>query len=527
MKSIENKRKRLEYALQIIWCCNLIVIINIIGKIGMLHFGYAYEIYMLFYTITIGSFPLAIYKLVKKRQQKEKYTDSRKVIKASGVLAAIYAIVGSVLLFSISEFLLTKYLHLTFAGIILKLFIPIYILQCIIQVLTSYFQAKGSLETTILARSIEGIVTFVATVFITSTLSKYGSKVAALLLDENYASTYGALGITASVAIGSVVSIFIFLIILFINKRNLKTPKHSAKSEESVFYLTQLLARTMFPYFSIIFLFRVPVLITFLLQNSISENYGLIYGIFLPFTILFVLFSGIMSLSKVGTIAASIKKQEYKGAKECFHTWIHLLLVIIGFVAILIITLADSLSRLLFKSAPAELLLLLQSGGISILFGAFALFFINLLMTIKKFSKVTISLGLSLTLFIVTVILSSKFGNAGILSFIYAWDVFLSVLAVSSGYFAHKAIKTSFRLNNTIIIPVVTLFVIGIALVQFEKLFLHMLGNGLCIVICFAFAFVVYVGVLTFTHNVNKAEIKELPLGKQILFIAQKLHLIS
>ena len=60
--SIENKRKKLEYILQIIWCCNLIVIINLIGKIGILNFGYAYEIYMLLYTITIGCFPLAIYK---------------------------------------------------------------------------------------------------------------------------------------------------------------------------------------------------------------------------------------------------------------------------------------------------------------------------------------------------------------------------------------------------------------------------------------------------------------------------------
>jgi len=527
MKSIENKRKKLEYILQIIWCCNLIVIINLIGKIGILNFGYAYEIYMLLYTITIGCFPLAIYKLAKKRQQKEKYTDSKKVIKASAILGIFYAIIGSFMLFFVGDLFFDKYLHMTFAGIILKLFIPIYILQCIIQVLTGYFQAKGSLETTILARCTEGIIIFGATVFITTKLADYGSKVAALLLDTNYTSTYGALGIPASIILGSVVSILLLFILLFLNKRNIRLPKNSSKSEESVFYLIRLLTHTMIPYFSILFLFRVPVLISFVLQKNITENYGLIYGLFLPFTVAITLLSGIMSLDKVSTITTSIKQQEYKTAKECFHTWIHLLLIIFGFLAILITTLASCFSGLLFKSGYSDLIPVLQSGGISIVFGAFALFFLNLLIATKKFSKATIALGISLFIFIITIILLSRYGHFGILSFTYAWDVFMGVLSVLSGYFAYKSIKTSLHLNNIILIPVVTLLVIGIALVQFEQLFLNMLGNGLCIIVCLGFALVVYAGVLTFTHNINKEEIKQLPLGRQILFIAQKLHLIS
>ncbi len=527
MKSIENKRKKLEYFLQIIWCCNLIIIINIIGKTGMLNFGYAYEIYMLLYTLTIGCFPLAIYKLIKKRQQKEKYTESKKVIKASVILGLTYALIGSFILFFIGDLFLAKHLHMSFAGIILKLFIPVYVLQCVIQVLSGYFFAKGSLETTILARCAEGIITFVATVIITSKLGNYGSKVASLLLNESYTSTYGALGIPIAIFIGSLFSTLLLLIILFINKRNIHIPKTSAKSEESVMYLIRLLTHTMIPYFTTIFLFRIPILIDFILCENMVDNHGITYGIFLPFTIMIVLLSGIMSMNKVGIITTSIKQQEYKTAKKCFHTWIHLLLIIGGFITILISTLASGFSGLLFKSEYTVLIPILQSGGISIVFGSFALFFINLLISIKKFSKTTIALGISLILFIMTLILSSKFGHSGILSFIYAWDVFLGALSVSSGYWAYKSIKTSLHINNTIIIPVVTLLVIGIALVQFEKLLLHVLGNGLCILVCIGLALVIYIGVLTFTHNINKEEIKELPFGKQILFIAQKLHLIS
>ena len=536
MKTIEIKRKKLEYTLQFIWCCNLIVITNIIGRTGMECFGFAYEIYMLFYILTISSFPAAILKLTKMRQQKEKYADSKKVMNVASLLAVIYAVFGSLLLYLISHFVLEGFIQNSFAGVILKLLIPIYVCQCLLQILTGYFQAKGSPAAVILVRILEAVITFVCSIFIALSLREYGSKVSALLLNENLTSSYGALSLPAAFACGSVLGILLFLLILLMNKRNLKESKLSSKSEESVSYLGRLLLRTMLPYTAIAFLYRIPVLFGFVFHHSqlISSgdsdfvtDYGLLYGIYLPFLGAFILLSGVFALGKVYQITASMKKQEYKRAKEVFQTWVHLLIILSGFLSIFVIALSNSFAGLLFSSDTKELIIMLQVGGISIMFGAFAVFFSQLLITIKKFQKILFSLVSGVVVFIATMILLSRFGNSGVFSFVYAWDAFWGVLALVSGYFACKALKVSLRLKDIFFIPVISLLVIGIALIQFEKLLLHMLGNGLCIVISLILAIVVHFGILAFSHNMTKEELGELPLGKYILIIGEKLHLLS
>lgn len=534
MKSIELKRKKLEYTLQFIWCINLIIITNIIGRVGMEYFGYAYEVYLLFYIVTIGSFPLAIYKLFKMRQQKEKFSESRKVMKVSGILAAFYAIFGSLFLYIISEMFLSGFCRNPFAGIILKLLIPFYVLQCILQVMTGYFQVKGSLAATVLVRITEAVVSLISCIFIALSLRQYGSKVSALLLDDNYTSAYGALGFPASLICGSLIAVFLFGLIILLNKRNRKEPKSSVKSEDSFFYLLKLLIRTMSPYMGIAFLMRAIVLISFLLDNTklitsdkMVSDYGLLYGIFLPFTGAMVLLFAIISLGKVNIITISIKKQEIKHAKECFQTWIHLLFIIAGFISVIVFGLANSISGLLFKSASAELGNMLRFGGISILFAAFGLFFLDLLRTTKKFQKIYLSLGVGLLVFIVVLVAVSKVSSLDTMAFIYAWDAFWGIIALLNGYFATQSLKTAIRMKDLLLIPLFTLFIIGFAMIQLEKLLLYMLGDALCIIVCVAIAVIVMICVLVFTHNLEKEELEELPLGKYLLMIASKLHLLS
>lgn len=534
MKSIENIRTRIQLVLYSIFLLNFMIITGQSGSEGILSFGIAYEIYMIFYALSIQNLPSVIFRFTQKRIQKGKVADAISIQKRAVLLSIAYMLIISGVFYVIGYFILYGLLADTFAYAILLIFIPTYLCQCIVQLFCGYFETKGSMLYSVMIGVVQAITVLFSSLLICSKSRAYGAKVGTLLLHEADYSRYGGLGFSLSMLLAGLFSVLLCIILYFVLDKNQDAPATTDRSEEPALLVCSSMFYTGLAHSKSDVLFHCTFLIAFIIpQLFLAKHMAFInrwpvqYGLVIPFVFIISNVIHFISMLQIQGISYKLRKQEVKQARFHFKTWNHLLAVIGSFVTIFLFALSKSFCGILETKYMTDFTVEFQIASLLFFTYGFAFCYLRLLNTLNKKRQSAIVIWSGFITFVAVFMICLFVLKTTVFAFLLAFILSNLVSSIVAGVFLSNLLKVQIRIYNHIILPTLYALVGGFIVAQFEKLFSHMLGNVITILLCFLIYFVIDCFLLSFTKNIEHDEIPYFPLGKFLYDFAKKIHLIS
>ena len=220
------------------------------------------ECFFLLLLITVYTLPEAMSKLIRARIQKGQNKNAMRVFKSALSLGLLYSIVGSLIIIICSDILLEYLFITTYGSFSLKLLMPAYVLIVFVQVLRGFFQGMGTAVPTGVSKIIESIVLFGTGILFCYLLSKYGNRVADLLHNKEFVSSYSGAGVSIGIIAAELFSVLFLVFVYQTNKRNLRkgNSRENFKMTERISELMNILLITMLPYIACAVCGRIGVL---------------------------------------------------------------------------------------------------------------------------------------------------------------------------------------------------------------------------------------------------------------------------
>lgn len=208
---------------------------NTIGDAGMGYYSAAFQIYSIMLIISSYSLPVAVSKLVAARAAKGQYRNARRFFHGALLFATLTGGATCLIVLFGADRLAGNIMSMPKSAIALRMLAPTLLIVAIMGVIRGYFQGLGTMVPTAFSQLIEQIVNAVISVVAGIYLFEYGTKVAALLHDEDYSSAWGAAGGTLGTGAGALAGLLVLLIMFLVHKRRMRKSikRDNAKSLDS------------------------------------------------------------------------------------------------------------------------------------------------------------------------------------------------------------------------------------------------------------------------------------------------------
>ncbi|MBR5597031.1 MAG: oligosaccharide flippase family protein [Lachnospiraceae bacterium] len=224
---------------------------NMVGNEGNGYFAFAIEGYGVFALFFGNAVYQVTMKMVKIRSRKQIYSTCNHIYVLALIISFTISVLGALVLFFGSSYIkFTDFPILTAVGI--KFLTVLLVFTSICGVIRGYFEGIGTNVPTAFSKIIEAFIAGTGALIFTSILGKYGSKIGALLINNQYKSAFSAAGIIVGCICGSIFSL-LFLIVVKkiysysqnnIKQKNIEEDKFSVKKMilefTKVFFITIL-----------------------------------------------------------------------------------------------------------------------------------------------------------------------------------------------------------------------------------------------------------------------------------------------
>ena len=209
---------------------------GLIGDKGNAYLAVSWEIYQVFSLIFVFAYTRIMVSLVEARMAKRKYRNGIRAANSIFLWGFVSSVLGAVLLFLASGRIGDLYFNLPMMEISLKLFAPLLVLNAFLHLYRAFFEANGTTVPTDVSRLVEGIVLVTAAFICVFYTRQYGSKVGALLHNEDFVSGFASAGVVAGYLCGSLFSL-LFIIFVYVTyktafNRQLKKDVASEKEKK-------------------------------------------------------------------------------------------------------------------------------------------------------------------------------------------------------------------------------------------------------------------------------------------------------
>ncbi len=213
---------------------------GIIGDKGNAYLAVSWEIYQIFFLIFVFAYTKLMVSFVETRMAKKKYQNSVRAAKGIFLSAFFSSVLGALLLFFTSGWIGNKYFNMPLIEISLKLFAPLLFANALLNLYRAFFEGSGTIVPTDISRLVEGVVIVTAALIGVFYTRQYGSKVGALLHNEDFVYGFTAAGVVAGYLCGSIFAL-LFIIFVYITyktafTRQLKKDVTSEKEKKKDLY---------------------------------------------------------------------------------------------------------------------------------------------------------------------------------------------------------------------------------------------------------------------------------------------------
>lgn len=511
---------------------------RIIGDKGIGFFATGMEVYLLVSLVLSYGFSKAVTVLVKYRVKREMFKSVRRVYHNAMLLAVFVSALAAVVIFFFAEVIGQIFVLEHMGYLAIEAAAPAVCLSTVIGVLRGYFQGMGTMMPTVHSRLLEKVIMFVTSLVLASVFYTYGLKVADLLKNTEYAAAYGAMGATLGVSVAALVGVLhlIFIRMMYSGSFKQRLMRETSKYTESNGQILSMLLTTALPYMLCALLYNMNYLVDQRVFNYMMNmkgksdvrvaHWGVYYGKYSVVVGIAAIMCTLPLLTRIPKILQLYERQERKEAQQKFGRTIHGLAVLTIPCAIWLAVLAEPVVGVLFKGDTNTAVSLIQTGSFAVVLYPFAYLFMNILQRTRKI-RVVIFGGLAAfiihLLFLLLLINKTELGiRAVVCGLLVFWLVVCAAGFVAVG----RYLQYSPDWIRTVGIPIIAAGVSGLIGMLICKALLPVAGSLVTLFVCVVLCLGIYNVLLILLRGVRKDELMEIPGGKVVLVIAERVNLI-
>lgn len=511
---------------------------RIIGDYGNGLYGFAFEVYSMMLLISSYSLPTAISKLVAAKAHQGQHKNAYKIFKAGLFFATVTGTLAASITFLLADFIAGTIMKDSMIALSLRVLAPTIIIVAIMGVIRGYFQGLGTMMPTAVSQIIEQIVNAVVSIIAAYYLFAYGSKVAQILQNENYAPAYGAAGSTLGTLFGAVFGLLFLLFMMMIYKRVLKRRMVKDRTVRTQSYgeIYMLLFSTIVPIILSTAVYNSSVFIDQTIFSNIMNrkgvaNYTELFGVFTgKYRLLVnvpVSIASAMAASTIPSLTAAVAARDRKLVNQKINISIRFIMVIAFPCAVGLAVLGSPILKLLFNDSrklPANLLMV---GSVAVILYSLSTLSNGILQGLNRMKVPVRNAFISLVVHVILVYLMLEFTNLNIYAIVIGNVVFALLMCILNAWDIKKTTGYRQEIYKSFIVPALASAAMGvIAFVVYFVLEKLTKNNTISFVVAFVLAVAVYAVVLLLLKGFTEDELASLPKGTMLVNIAKKIHLM-
>lgn len=506
---------------------------GIIGDEGNGYYSSAYNIYTIILLISSYSIPSAISKVIAQRLALNEYKNAHKMFHC----AFLYVIVvGTVA--SLSAFFLAGILVDGNSVMVLRVFAPTIFLSGILGVFRGYFQAHRTMVQTSLSQIVEQIMNAVV-----SLLAAYLLIQTVQNKDASTQAVYGAIG--SALGTGSGV-LFALLIMWFFYQRErgdilARVNTDTTHTELSVKEIFQIIFAMVTPFILSTFIYNFSTslnqtiyikLMKYLFhmaESKIATNYGIFAGKAVVISNIPIAIASAMSAAMIPSISASFAIGNLDKSRKQVHLAVKTTMLISIPCAFGLFSLARPITQLLFPQVASLKLAaaLLRAISISVIFYALSTLTNAVLQGIGKVNVPVKNALIALIVQTVVLVILLFFTPMGLYALAVAMIVYSLCMCILNNLSVKKELAYLLQIKSCFVIPAIASAVMGfVAFVTYKGIYQIVESNVISLIFSILLAASVYFVLLLKWKGLSKEELLQIPKGKQMVYLFEKLHLL-
>lgn len=532
MNQAEIKRRQAEAFSTILTLITMAVVARVTGENGVAYIVTALEIFGLVWILISGNVSDTLGRLLRIRNAKGQYKNVLKMRRNVMLVQVVLGLLGSLLLLIFAGELAEGLFQMQYSTFILMVLAPTIFLRTVSSVFLGYFQGEGSELPSAVSGILRQIFILGFGLLFGKMLGNYGSKVSNLLLQSNFTSMYGGVGIAIAVSLteGFIV-IFLFLIYKGTRRPKANLREDGMRFTDSFFDSIRIFFVSRGVQLGIQLLAFLPLPLGLLFLQKAVENadeaaaeygaylsgYVVVCGVLL--SLLFM-----VMLPIAGRILICLRKEEQRYAKSLFQSGTHIIIVYGAFWAICLTALASQTAAVVSPGAAASVGKMFAAGASAIPFLALGLYFGRLLVLSGRKVLVMGALAVADIIYVVSVTVFLNAGKMGALALVCGGMLGAGVLCVLLGILACRQLRSRFDWLQVLILPAGAACVSGLVVMLVAKLSTPHLGNLITILVTLALGGVVYWILLLVLRNFKEQELEAVPGGRILNALGQMLR---
>jgi stage V sporulation protein B len=510
---------------------------HIIGDKGNGYYSAAYEVYTIMLLISCYSLPLAVSKVVSSKLSKRQYKSAQRAFKCS----MIFAMVAGGLTFLICEIFgdsIAKYYLLEpMSALALKILGPALLIVSVMGVFRGYFQGLGTMVPTAISQILEQVFVLVGTLVGASALYKYGTKVGALLHNEDYAPSYGAAGASIGPVLGAVIGLLLLVVIYVLYKKSTKNQvmRDANNIVDSYGTIFRLIILTILPVLLSTTVYNISTIIDLRIYNKImiekgldsvkAYNWGVYSGKYRILVNVPIALANAMCSSIVPVLTGLMVHEDYRQAKERISQAMRFTMIVAIPSTVGLAVLAKPIISMLFTGEVDMAVTMLHFGSISVVVYTMSTLTNGVLQGINRMKVPVRNALISLVIHVIFLYIALKAGM-GINAVVWGDILFAVVVCILNAVEINQSLKYKQETLKTFILPTISAVIMGIVIEILSKILSGFAGNLVTVFVGMIVGVVVYFVALILLRGIDENDLKKMPGGRTVLAVAKKIRLL-
>ena len=511
---------------------------NTIGDAGMGYYSAAFQIYSIMLIISSYSLPVAVSKLVAARAAKGQYRNARRFFHGALLFATLTGGATCLIVLFGADTLAGNIMSMPKSAIALRMLAPTLLIVAIMGVVRGYFQGLGTMVPTAFSQLVEQIVNAVISIVAGVYLYEYGTKVAALLRDQDFAPAWGAAGGTLGTGAGAVAGLIVLLIMFLVHKRMMRKniKRDSAKAVDSYGRIFSALIVTVLPVILSTTIYNISDTLDQGVFNYVmdvkgfsdikAEYWGIYSGKYRVLTNVPIALANALCSSMMPSLAACIENGDRRLARHKVAIGIRFVMIISIPCAVALAILGRPLIDLMFTGEVEIPAMLLRMGSASVVFYSLSTLSNGVLQGIDKMRIPVRNAAIALVLHLGILYLTISVLDWKLYGVVVACMAFGLLMCILNWLSIAKHLRYHQEIRRTFVIPLIASAVMG-GIVWLLYFILSRSSTELVsVIISSVVGMLVYFVVLMLLRGVRESEIRSLPGGNIVAGIAKLFRLL-
>ena len=511
---------------------------NTIGDAGMGYYSAAFQIYSIMLIISSYSLPVAVSKLVAARAAKGQYRNARRFFHGALLFATLTGGATCLIVLFGADRLAGNIMSMPKSAIALRMLAPTLLIVAIMGVIRGYFQGLGTMVPTAFSQLIEQIVNAVISVVAGIYLFEYGTKVAALLHDEDYSSAWGAAGGTIGTGAGATAGLLVLLIMFLVHKRRMRKNivRDKAQTLDSFGKVFSSIVITVLPVILSTTIYNISDTLDQGVFNYVmdvkgfsalkAEYWGIYAGKYRVLTNVPIALANAMCSSMMPSLAACMENGERRMARHKVGIGIRFVMIISIPCAVALAILGRPLIDLMFKGEVDIPATLLKMGSASVVFYSLSTLSNGILQGIDKMRVPVRNAAIALVLHMGILYLTISVFDWKLYGVVIACMAFGLIMCILNWLSIAKYLRYHQEIRRTFIIPIISSLIMGGVVWLLYFILSKSSTELVSVIISSCVGMLVYFVVLMLLRGVRESEIRSMPGGGVVAGIAKALRLL-